>query len=216
MQKGIIEYALVSKPLESGKKQIVFEVTNKADAQMKDLDWHLHSLDTQNITVSDTKEHRILSLAPGETETIAFDVITQGTGHVYLSLDAKISGDHFYWESPAVLIRVGPELAELESVFALQEPYVPLGQVIECEACVRSITDSDNLRLEMYAEDPEGNVHQIEDASVGKMAPEELLTYKTRFRPQKEGRYVIHGYLFFGADRLDHKMDYAKVTAAEA
>jgi hypothetical protein len=132
---------------------LTLRLKNTSSEELTGLDIRLNSLDTYGITVYGTGSY-VPILRPGEEETIPFQVSATRTTRLYVTVDGYQDGAPLYWESPAVRIAVGREIAELVSLFAVTEPYPEPGERIRCEATVRSIEHSEGLHLELWADMP--------------------------------------------------------------
>ncbi len=202
-----VEYELKPKHVEAGARWLTLTLKNVSDEALAGLDVKLNSLDTYAIQVSGTGSNYIPSLEPDEKEELPFQILATGNGSLYVSMDGLQNGVPFHWESPGLPIVVGHEVAELVSLFALTEPYPALGEQIRCEATVRSLTESEGLRLEFLIETTDGEFEGLEDMETEKAAAGETERYTVTLMPQEPGLHTVHAYLYDGAKRIGHEED---------
>ncbi len=211
MIKYPVEYELKPKHIEAGARWLTLTLKNISDETLAGLDVKLNSLDTYAVQVSGTGSNYIPSLEPDEKEELPFQVLATGNGSLYVSMDGLQNGVPFHWESPGLPLIVGREAAKLVSLFALTEPYPALGEQIRCEATVRSLTESEGLRLEFLVETADGKFEGLEDMETEKLATGETERYVTTLMPQETGLHTIHVYLYDGAKRIGHEIDRVEV-----
>ncbi len=202
-----VEYELKPKHIEAGARWLTLTLKNISDETLAGLDVKLNSLDTYAIQVSGTGSNYIPSLESDEKEELPFQILATGNGSLYISMDGLQNGVPFHWESPGLPIIVGHEVAELVSLFALTEPYPALGEQIRCEATVRSLAESEGLRLEFLVETADGEFEGLEDMETEKLAADETERYIATLMPQEPGLHTVHAYLYDGAKRIGHEMD---------
>jgi hypothetical protein len=206
-----VEYELKPKHIEAGARWLTLVLKNVSEETLAGLDVKLNSLDTYAIQVSGTGSNYIPTLEPDEKEALPFQVLATGNGSVYISMDGLQNGVPFHWESPGLPIIVGQEVAELVSLFALTEPYPLLGEQIRCEATVRSLAESEGLRLEFLVETVDGKFEGLEDMKTEALGVGETERYVTTLMPQETGLHTVHVYLYDGVKRIGHEMDRVEV-----
>jgi len=210
--KHPLEYELSPTNIDPGLRWVTLRLRNVGEEDLTALDVRLNSLDAYSISVAGTGLY-IVGIHPGEETERAFQVSANLTGRLYASVDGWRGGEEFHWESPGILITVGEEVAELVSLFALTEPYPPPGDKIVCEAIVHALEGSDGrLRIEFWSETPRQEFEELGSFETEPMEPGEEATYRVEFVPEEEGSYAIHAYLYDGAKRLGHEIDYVYVT----
>jgi hypothetical protein len=158
-------------------------------------------------------------LEPEERHVYPFQVAANQTAGVYVTLDGRQGGGRqdgsaFHWESPSVLISVGQEVAELVSLFAMSEPYPPVGERIRCEATVRGLTKSQGLRLEFWADTPAGDFETLGEVDTKRLDASEEAVYAAEFLPKDAGMFTIYAYLFDGVRRIGRRTEHVYVRKA--
>ena len=205
------EADVTPKEIDKGTQWLTARLKNIGLKTVTSLDVKLHSLDTYGITVLGTGEF-IYMLKPKEEQFVSFQVIAESTAKVYGSVSGYKDGEHFYVESPTAKIKVGQEVAELESVFAMTEPYTAMGKIVKLEARVKGLSDSSGLDLEFWAEDPVGEFRELQRIEIKQLAAGQEARYTTEITPKDTGFYTIHGYLYDKWRKIDHKTDNIWVT----
>jgi hypothetical protein len=110
-------------------------------------------------------------------------------------------------ESPSINVRVGFNPAEIQSMFALSEPYPVPKETIKCESNIIGLKESGELDLEFWAETPTGTFEELATMKTKSIKPGEIAKYSAEITPEDEGLYEIHAYLHDGNRRIDHKTD---------
>lgn len=149
-----------------------------------------------------------------EERELPFQVQANATTSVYASLDGWKDGEDFHWESPAVLVTVGEDVAELVSLFAMTEPYPVVGKRLRCEATIRGLAQSEGLTLEFWADTPSGDFEELATLETTRLPVGEEAPYVTEITPEEEGSYAMHVYLYDDARGIGHAMDHVYVTKA--
>lgn len=208
-----IEYDLNPKSIEPGRRWLTLRIKNIGVEPLTSLDVRLNSLDVYAMSVLGTGSF-IGVLEPDEERVLPFQVSAVSTGSVYVTVDGWQDDAPFHWESPGVLVTVGKEVAELVSLFALTEPYPVLGERIRCEATIRGLAASSDLRLEFWAYSPDGEFEELTTLETDPLAAGEIARYSTEITPSEEGLYTIYAYLYDGIRRLGREIEYVTVREA--
>ena len=151
--KGPIKYELTPTSTSAGLRWLTLTIKNTGTENLIGLDIKLNSLDAYSIQVHGTGTFAQV-LKPGEEQVIPFQALVNATDWVYVSLDGWRGARIFHWESPRIRIRVEQDAATLVSLFALTDPYPRLEERIRVEATLQGATESEDLRLEFWAETP--------------------------------------------------------------
>lgn len=204
--KHPIQYELNPKSVSAGMRWLTLKVQNIGNENLIGLDVKLNSLDAYDIYVYGTGTY-VSVLKPGEEQIIPFQTLAAATGQVYASLDGWIGADLFHWESQQIVVRVGEDIAELVSLFAMTEPYPRLGERIRFEAVLRGSSDSERLRLEFWAETPSGEFLELVKVETETLSTGEQAQYSAEIEPDEEGMYTIYAYLYDGAKRIGHELE---------
>jgi len=205
-----IEYDLSPKSVDVGMRWLTLTLKNIGAQTLMALDVRLNSLDVYSINVYGTGSY-ISILKPGEEEVLAFQASANYTASVYVSLDGWKDGERFHWESPAIPVIVGEEVAELATVFAMTEPYPIRGEMIRCEATIRGLTESEGLDLEFWAETPGGEFQELATIETKELAAGEQARYAAEITPEEEGLYTLYVYLYDGVRRIGREVEYVYV-----
>jgi hypothetical protein len=174
------------------------------------LDIRLNSLDAYSISPYEAGSY-LAEIKPAEERTLPFRVSAVRSGRVYISVDGWRGLESFHWESPSILITVGEPVADLVSLFAMTEPYPPPNRTIRVEARIRGVVKSENLALELWADKPSGELEELASIETKQLAPGEEVDYAAEITPQQEGLYSIYAYLYDGATRIGHQVEYVYV-----
>jgi hypothetical protein len=205
-----IEYDLNPTSVEPGWRWLILTLRNIGSESLTGLDVQLNSLDSYNLRAMGTGAY-IAELGPNQERVHPFQVAANLTANVYVSVDGLQDSELFHWESPTTLIGVGKDLAELAGLFAMSEPYPPVGQKVRCEATVRGLTESPGLRLEFWVDTPAGEFDAIGEVETKRLGAGEEATYAAEFMPDEEGLYTVYAYLFDGIRRIGRRTEHVLV-----
>ena len=205
-----IEYELKPMKIDKGVHWVTLSLKNIGKQELTALDIKLNSLDLYGLTVYGTGKY-LTSLKPGKKELAPFQVSANRSTNLYLTVDGWKNGEAFSWESPYTKIKVGKEVAELASIFALTEPYPPVGRVIRVEATVRGLAESQGLSIEFWADSPSGDFKELATLKTKKLKASEEARYAAELTPSEKGLYTIHAYLYDGVRQIGHETDYVWV-----
>lgn len=208
-----IDYQLSPRNIDMGTHWVTLNLHNIGAHDLTGLDINLNSLDAYSISVLGTGSY-ISLLESGEKRVLPFQLSANNTGSLYLTLDGWQDGEPFHWESPSIPIKVGAEVAELVSLFAITEPYSIIGEKVRCEAKVRSLMESEGLSLEFWADTPSGDFEELGIVETKALKAGEEATYSAEIAPNESGLYTIYAYLYKGARRLGRKVEYVYVEEA--
>jgi len=206
-----IEYELTPKNVATGTRWVTLTLKNISDESLTGLDVRLNSLDAYGLNVYGTGSY-VSILSPNEEKEIPFQVSANRTTSVYTSVDGWRDGNPFHWESPAILITVGEEVAELVSLFAMTEPYPPAKKTIKCEATVRGLAESEGLRLEFWADTPGGEFEELATVETAELDTGETARYTAEITVEERGSYTVYAYLYDGMRRIGRKTEHIYVT----
>jgi hypothetical protein len=209
--KHPIEYELTPTSTSIGLRRLTLTVKNVGTENLIGLDVRLNSLDAYSIYVYGTGSF-IQGLKPGEEQVIPFQALINATDWVYISLDGWKGAGIFHWESPRICMKIGEDVATLVSLFALTQPYARLGERIRVEATLQGATESEDLRLEFWAETPGGESVQLGTVKPKNLVVGEEVHYAVEMMPRHEGKYTIYAYLYDGAKRIGHELEHIRVT----
>jgi hypothetical protein len=190
---------------------MALRLKNVGDQVLSGLEVKLESLDTGCIRVFG-RGTDLPRLEPGQEQMRDFQASLRGTGEVYVSIEGDINGERFHWETPSMSIQVGGQPAELVSLFALGEPRARLGEPITCEATVRGLVTNVSLVLEFWAEMPSGELRSLAKEGIGRLVEGEQARFTTEITPREQGLYVLHAYLYHGARRIGHRVEYLSIA----
>jgi hypothetical protein len=208
-----IRYKFEPKNVDTSTRWLSLEVTNISPDVLTNLDIRLHSMDTYNLYV--LGDGAFLSvLNPDEAKTVHFNISAVRSTSVYITMDGLRDGFAFSWESPLEYISVGKEAARLTSLFAMTEPYPPIGETIRCEATIRGVSSTGGLTLEFWSNSPTGEFEKIGTMETKSLSPTETATYSAEFEPDEEGLYNIYAYLFDNGSRIGRKTEVVYVKEA--
>ena len=209
-----IEYQVSPDEIARGLHWLTLKLENVGDEPLTGLGVRLHSMDDYSIAGVGEGNY-VESLAPGEEEEIPYRVSADLMGRVYASVEGWRGKERFEWESPGILIKVGEAPAELVSVFAMTQPYPSPGERLRCEAIVRGMEPAGGLRLEFWAQQPQGAFDELAMLDNLQLSAQDENTYSAEITPQQEGEYVVHAYLYDGEDRIGHATDKVYVGQVE-
>ncbi|MGA2681702.1 MAG: hypothetical protein ABSF44_07890 [Candidatus Bathyarchaeia archaeon] len=200
------EFELNPKEIDTGIQWVRLRLKNIGDETVHGLDVKLHSLDSFGISIFGTGEY-IFMLMPGEEKFRAFQVLADATTELYVSVAGLKDRERFLVESPWVTVKVGKEVAELESVFALTEPYTSMGKVVKIEAKVKGLKDSKGLDLEFRAQTPSGESKELAKIETKELSAGQEVRYTAEMTPKESGFFTIHAYLYHNWRRIGHKSE---------
>jgi hypothetical protein len=208
-----MEYELNPKSVAEGARWLTLTLKNIGADDLTGLDVRLNSLDAYSVGVFGTGSYVAL-LSPNQERVLAFQVWANSTGSLYVTIDGWKNGESFYWESPAIWLRVGKEPAELVSLFALTEPYPVMGERIRCEATIRGLAPSEGLELEFWANTPSGKFEELATIETKALSVGEEARYSAEIEPDETGAHTIYAYLYDGVRRIGRETDLVYVTEA--
>lgn len=205
-----IECELKPREMDKGVHWITLSLKNIGKQELTALDINLNSLDSYGLTVYGTGKY-LTSLKPNKKEVVPFQVSASRSTSVYITIDGWKNGETLGWEAPYIRIKVGKEEAELASLFALTEPYPPVGKVIRVEANIRGLAESEALSLEFWADSPSGEFKELAILGTKKLKKDEEARYAAELTPAEAGLYTIHAYLYDGTRQIGHQTDHVWV-----
>jgi hypothetical protein len=208
-----LEYEVTPRHVDGGEKWLSLRLKNVGDEPLTALDVRLNSLDVYSLSVSGAGDY-LSELQPGAEAFMHFQVMANSTGSLYVSIDGWRGGSIFHWETPAISITVGREMAELMTFFAMTEPYPLLGDKIDCEATVHGLEATDNVTLEFWVENPSDEFEAFHTIETGPLSAGEIERYSAEFTPTEEGLYTVYAYLFDDGRRIGRQIDYVSVREA--
>lgn len=201
-----VEYEINPKFVEPGWRWLTCTLKNVGSQGLTGLEIKANSVDDYGVRVLGTGGF-VPELRPGEQHVYPFQVAANQSASLYVSLDGRQDGAPFHWESPSVLVSVGKEAAELLSLFAMSEPYAPVGEKVRCEASLRGLSKSQGLRLEFWVDTPEGEFEALGEVETKRLEAGEEAVYAAEFLPEEEGLYTIYAYLFDGIRRIGRQTE---------
>ena len=188
------EFEVVTNETDPGIQWLTLRLKNIGDDTVTNLEVKLYSLDTYGISILGTGDY-IFELKPGEEVFRAFQVSANATTDLYASVSGFKGTERFWVDSPWATIKVGKEVAELESVFALTVPYTSMGKVVKVEARVKGLSDSKLLFLDFWADTPSGK-KDLQKIEIKELLAGQEARYTTEITPKESGFYTIHADLF--------------------
>jgi hypothetical protein len=212
-EKYPIQYELEPQTVSAGMRWLTLSLKNIGLENLIGLDVKLNSLDAYNIYVYGTGTY-VAVIKPGETETVPFQMLANSTGMLYASADGWKGAGLFHWESPRMEVAVGQDAAKLMSLFALTEPYPLIGARIKFEATIKGASSSEDLRLELWAETPSGELKELSTVVVKELDPGQEAHYAAEVTPEEEGMYTIYAYLYDRTKRIGQEWERIYVRQA--
>ncbi len=206
-----IRYEVTPRVVNSGMRWVTLTLENTGEEELEDLSVNISSLDTYRVLVLGMGD-LVPSLAPGDTETLPFQISAQATGEVYVSVDGRQDGEPFHWESPDLTVTVGGQPAEIVRFVTSAVPRARPGEPLLFEATVRGLIKSQNLVLEFWAEVPDGEFLSLAKEGLGTLEEGREVRQTVEMTPEREGLYVLHAYLYQGARRIDHRVEYLSIA----
>jgi hypothetical protein len=199
------EYELTPETVEKGSRWVTLNLKNIGDKELEQLDVRLHSGDTSHISVTTMGEY-IYKLKPNEQSMASFQVfggtLFEGTTEVYFNVMGRRQGQYFSWESPLLTMRVAGARAELESLFVLTHPPIPVGKTFDIEATVKGLEVSEGLDLDFWVDAPSGRSEQLIMMKTKKLSAGERQTLSTKVTPKETGFYTVYASLYDGYRRI--------------
>jgi hypothetical protein len=210
--KHPIEYALQPRTVpDIGVYALTLRLRNIGEQALSEADVKLESLDTGCVRILG-REAPLSRMEPGQEQRLDFQASIQATGEVYATLEGDLDGERLRWETPNLRIQVGGQPAELVSFLALNEPRARVGDPITCEATIRGLATSTSLVLEFWAEMPSGEFRSLAKEGIGRLAEGEQAHFTTEIAPREQGLYVLHAYLYHGAQGIGHRVEYLSIA----
>jgi hypothetical protein len=207
-----IAYELTPQRVEPGVRWVMLHLENVGDVDLKSLSVNLNSLDAYSIDVHGTGAY-LEVLRRGEEQALPYQVTVRSSGMVYATLEGWQGDVKFRWESLGMTLRGNEEVAELVRFFALTEPYPLVGTPLHCEAVIQGNRLSEELVIEFWVETPGGELLSVAKMGTERLEAGEEDRYDVEFTPEEEGLYTFHAYLYDGARRIGHQIDYVSATA---
>jgi hypothetical protein len=196
---------------QSGTYWVTLTLKNIGSKILSALDVRLNSLDSYAITIHGRGRY-IPTLSPNAEQVMFFQIEANNTARLYVTISGKENDTHFRWESLGMIFKVGVEVAQLRSVFVLTEPYPQFGKALTCEATVVSNKESAGLSLEFWLEHPSGRVEDLGKMKIKKMSAGETARQVVQMKPEEEGVYRVHFYLYHKNRRIGYETDTVWVT----
>ena len=207
-----IEYELEPAAIEKGNSWLTLKLKNIGNETLNKLDVQLHSMDTDCLSILGSwllgTGQYVEELRPNEEVKVLFRASATGSVDAYAAVKGRKDGEYFWWESGFIRIYVSDEMAYLESLLVLSNPYTPIGKTISAEATVKGLRKNGGLKLEFWVETPSGKNEQQATMELKDLPVGEEARYTAEFTTKETGRYSVYAYLFDGLRRIDHKMDF--------
>jgi hypothetical protein len=187
------------------------DLENVSDEPITGLTVRLIPEDASRITVQEP--HRYVPvLAPGQGEELGFEVEAVASTGTYVRVGGEWDGAPFHWESPYVRLAVGETVAEVVSLVALGPPYPPAKEPLTVEAIVRAFGKAENLRLQLWADNPDGVFEELASIRTAKLLPGDERHYSALYTPKEKGTHTLYAYLYHGEERIDRRMRHVYVS----
>lgn len=208
-----IEYELNPKHVEAGWRWLTVTLENVGQETLSGLEIQLNSYDDYALRTVGTGSY-IDMLRSEERRVEAFQVAANRSGNVYITVEGLKGDTPFHWESPFIQVTVGTEVAELLNLFAVREPYPPVGERIRIEATIRGLAAGRKLDLEFWADTPGDDFKALGQVETKELAAGEQAVYAAEFLPQQEGLYTLYAYLYDGVRRIGRETERVQVREA--
>ena len=210
--KDPIRYEVKPQAVNRGMRWVTLTLENIGEETLHNLSADLASRDTYCVRILG-KGMFISSLAPGETSELPFQGTFEGSGDVYGTLEGQKDDQPFHWESPDLAISVDSQPAEIVRFSIATAPHqAQLREPLTFEATVRGLIKSVNLVIEFWVEVPDGELLSLDKEGLGTLDEGQEKKRTIEFIPEKEGLYVFHVYLYQGARRIGHQIEYLSVA----
>ena len=82
------------------------------------------------------------------------------------------------------------------------------------EATLQGATESEDLRLEFWAETPREELVELGTVEPKDLVAGEEVRYAVEITPKHEGMYTLYAYLYDGARRIGHELEHVRVREA--
>ena len=201
-----LELEMVPKQIDTGTRWVTLRVKNIGKKNLRNLDVRLNSRDTYFLRPLSPSKF-IFELPPGEEEWLSYQITAEGTASLYATVDGYEEDKFFAYESPDITLKVIGQLAEVQSLVAITEPYPPLGETLRCDANIIALENTDELNLEFWVDTPSGEFKNLADIETKELEVGEEATYSAEVTPKDTGIYTIHAYLYYNDTRIDHETD---------
>lgn len=199
------EFDLSPKKIDSGDNWLRVHLKNMGNETVNNLELQLHSLDTYCIVVEGMGEF-VPTLMPDEEAIRTFRVSANFSTDLYASVTGlKENGNRFTSESQRFMVKVGLADADLVSMFALTEPYTPMGKVVKVEARIKCNKSVKDLDLVFRAETVLGRPKEIQRIAIKQLSTGQEVRYTTEVTPTESGYYTIDAFLYHRWRRIGHK-----------
>jgi hypothetical protein len=204
--KYSIEFEVVPKNIVVGSQWITLRLKNIGTEGIRNLDTRLNSLDSYSLGVY-KKGKYLAELKLGKEKVMPFRVTVTATTKVFASIFGYKKDRYYYWEPPPISLKVGKEVEELKTLFAMTTPNAPLGKTIECETIIIDLERSEELNLEFWAQTPSGKFEELAKKETKALSAGEEATYSAKITPKEEGLCTIQVYLHNDYKRIGHETD---------
>lgn len=198
-----LEIEMVPKEIDAGTRWVSLRLKNIGKKILRNLDVQLNSRDSYFLRPLSPSKF-IFELDPGEEEWLSYQIRAEGNASLYVTVDGYEEDKFFAYESPDIAIKVLGQLAEIQSLVAVTEPYPPLGEMLRCDANIIALENTDELNLEIWLDTPTGDFEKLADIETKNFEIGEEATYSTEITPKNTGIYTIHAYLYYNNKRIDH------------
>jgi hypothetical protein len=78
----------------------------------------------------------------------------------------------------------------------VSNPYGTIGKELDVDAAVKSLDDSEGLRLEFWTDTPSGKYEELAEIKTKKLSRVEEVSYTARITPKEEGYYTVYANLY--------------------
>lgn len=120
--------------------------------------------------------------------------------------------NEFYWDSPPIKLQVEDQSAEIENLFILSPPKVPLHKLITAEATIHSYKPGKKYKIAFWQNSPSG-YEKIGESDTDTFQSNEEKSYTIEFSPSEPGIHEIHAYLYENDKLLSR--DYERVITKD-
>lgn len=193
-----------------GKSQVSLKIKNIGEEEIETLEIGLSSLDQSLLEVQDSLKW-LSNIHPGETAIIPYDISAFSTTKVHIKIFGYLGDERFSWQSPAIRLKVGDEVAQLDTLLIQGNANQKVGRRVEVETTIRGLKPDSKVRLDYWVNMPNGVFTQLEETGID-INEESVIKSKIEFTPESEGLYTVYAYLYDGIRQIDRDIDKVLIT----
>ena len=201
---------LEPREVSKGTSQVTLNIKNIGEDELETLEVGLSSLDQGLLEVQDSLKW-LSNVRPGETAVVTFDVSACGSARVYIKIFGYVGERRFSWESPAIRLKVGDEVAEIVSFLIQGEAKQEVKKKIKAEVIIRGLGHDSKVSLDYWVNMPNEVFTHLGEADI-EFQEVGVLKSSIEFTPESEGLYTVYVYLYEGLRQIDRDIDKVLVT----